>query len=248
MARRPTTAAARARLTTLKSSTRVLTSRSCRRTGAATRRRSTRSWSATTSSCASRPVRTSWPAATPRTSSRRACWACTRRSATIGTTAWPASAASRSSASRARSSPPSRRRRARSTCRSTATSRSASRRAIRRTTATARLRTCCPGPTTHDPVNQVISSEEVDSLTSCLTNMLSELEGKVLRLYLQGLSYERIAGRARLRLQDRRQRAAAHQAQGRPAPRGAARPHLTRAASRRRRRAGRDEATGGAAP
>ena len=50
-----------------------------------------------------------------------------------------------------------------------------------------------PGPTTHDPVNQVISSEEVDSLTGCLTRMLSELEGKVLRLYLQGLSYESIA-------------------------------------------------------
>jgi len=49
-----------------------------------------------------------------------------------------------------------------------------------------------PGPLTHDPVNQVISSEEVDSLTWCLTSMLSELEGKVLRLYLQGLSYERI--------------------------------------------------------
>ncbi len=50
-----------------------------------------------------------------------------------------------------------------------------------------------PGPSTHDPVNQVISSEEVGSLTSCLTSMLSELEGRVLRLYLQGLSYERIA-------------------------------------------------------
>jgi RNA polymerase sporulation-specific sigma factor len=50
-----------------------------------------------------------------------------------------------------------------------------------------------PGPTTHDPISQVISSEEVDSLTVCLTNMLSDLEGKVLRLYLQGLSYERIA-------------------------------------------------------
>ncbi len=51
-----------------------------------------------------------------------------------------------------------------------------------------------PGPSTHDPVNQVISSEEVDSLTSCLTSMLSDLEGRVLRLYLQGLSYEGIAG------------------------------------------------------
>jgi len=52
-----------------------------------------------------------------------------------------------------------------------------------------------PGPSTHDPVNQVISSEEVDSLTGCLTRMLSDLEGRVLRLYLQGLSYERIAGK-----------------------------------------------------
>lgn len=51
-----------------------------------------------------------------------------------------------------------------------------------------------PGPTTHDPVNQVISAEEVESLTMCLTRMLSDLEGRVLRLYLHGLSYERIAG------------------------------------------------------
>ena len=50
-----------------------------------------------------------------------------------------------------------------------------------------------PGPSTHDPVNQVISSEEVESLTACLTGMLSALEGRVLRLYLQGFSYERIA-------------------------------------------------------
>jgi RNA polymerase sporulation-specific sigma factor len=50
-----------------------------------------------------------------------------------------------------------------------------------------------PGPLSHDPVIQVISSEEVDSLTACLTHMLSDLESRVLRLYLQGLSYERIA-------------------------------------------------------
>jgi RNA polymerase sporulation-specific sigma factor len=50
-----------------------------------------------------------------------------------------------------------------------------------------------PGPTTHDPVNQVISSEEVDSLTGCLTQMLSDLESRVLCQYLNGLSYERIA-------------------------------------------------------
>jgi RNA polymerase sporulation-specific sigma factor len=51
-----------------------------------------------------------------------------------------------------------------------------------------------PGPCAHDPVNQVISSEEVASLTNCLTRLLSNLESRVLRLYLQGLSYERIAG------------------------------------------------------
>jgi RNA polymerase sporulation-specific sigma factor len=50
-----------------------------------------------------------------------------------------------------------------------------------------------PGPSTHDPVNQVISSEEVESLTGCLSRTLSDLEGRVLRQYLNGLSYERIA-------------------------------------------------------
>ncbi len=50
-----------------------------------------------------------------------------------------------------------------------------------------------PGPSTHDPVNQVISSEEVESLTACLTRTLSNLEGRVLAFYLNGLSYERIA-------------------------------------------------------
>jgi RNA polymerase sporulation-specific sigma factor len=50
-----------------------------------------------------------------------------------------------------------------------------------------------PGPSTHDPVSQVISSEEIDSLTACLMNMLSPLESKVLREYIQGHSYERIA-------------------------------------------------------
>src|SRR3974377_1822057 len=48
-----------------------------------------------------------------------------------------------------------------------------------------------PGPTVHDPVNQVISSEEVESLKHCLTRLLSNLESRVLRLYLRGLSYEK---------------------------------------------------------
>ena len=52
-----------------------------------------------------------------------------------------------------------------------------------------------PGPTAHDPVNVVISSEELHSLVDCLTSVLSELESSVLSLYLDGRSYEEIAGR-----------------------------------------------------
>jgi RNA polymerase sporulation-specific sigma factor len=52
-----------------------------------------------------------------------------------------------------------------------------------------------PGPTAHDPVNQVISSEELRSLVACLSSVLSELESSVLSLYLDGHSYEAIAGR-----------------------------------------------------
>ena len=50
-----------------------------------------------------------------------------------------------------------------------------------------------PGSTVHDPVNQVISSEELKSLVSCLTSALSELESSVLALYLEGHSYEDVA-------------------------------------------------------
>ena len=46
-----------------------------------------------------------------------------------------------------------------------------------------------PGPTAHDPVNQVISSEELRSLVDCLSTVLSELESRVLSLYLDGHSY-----------------------------------------------------------
>jgi RNA polymerase sporulation-specific sigma factor len=47
-----------------------------------------------------------------------------------------------------------------------------------------------PGPTVHDPVNQVISSEELNALVACLSTVLSELESRVLSLYLDGHSYE----------------------------------------------------------
>ncbi len=50
-----------------------------------------------------------------------------------------------------------------------------------------------PGPTVHDPVHQVISSEELHSLVTCLSSALSELESSVLALYLDGYSYEVVA-------------------------------------------------------
>jgi RNA polymerase sporulation-specific sigma factor len=53
-----------------------------------------------------------------------------------------------------------------------------------------------PGPEVFDPVNQVIASEELDSLVACLsgaTGVLSELESRVLSLYLDGHSYEATA-------------------------------------------------------
>jgi RNA polymerase sporulation-specific sigma factor len=46
-----------------------------------------------------------------------------------------------------------------------------------------------PGAPTWDPVNQVISSEELSSLVACLSTVLSELESRVLGLYLDGHSY-----------------------------------------------------------
>jgi RNA polymerase sporulation-specific sigma factor len=49
-----------------------------------------------------------------------------------------------------------------------------------------------PGSPVHDPVNQVISTEEVQSLVACITSVLSELESRVLSLYLDGRSYEEI--------------------------------------------------------
>lgn len=51
-----------------------------------------------------------------------------------------------------------------------------------------------PGSPVHDPANQVISSEELRSLVSCLSTALSQLESRVLALYLDGRSYEEIGG------------------------------------------------------
>ncbi len=52
-----------------------------------------------------------------------------------------------------------------------------------------------PGPSVHDPVNQVISTEELQALVSCLSTVLSELESRVLSLYLDGRSYEDVGER-----------------------------------------------------
>ena len=52
-----------------------------------------------------------------------------------------------------------------------------------------------PGPSVSDPINQVIASEELESLVGCLSSVLSELESRVLSLYLDGHSYEVIAER-----------------------------------------------------
>jgi RNA polymerase sporulation-specific sigma factor len=51
------------------------------------------------------------------------------------------------------------------------------------------------GSTVWDPVNQVISSEELRSLVACLSTVLSELESRVLSLYLDGHSYVAIGER-----------------------------------------------------
>jgi RNA polymerase sporulation-specific sigma factor len=50
-----------------------------------------------------------------------------------------------------------------------------------------------PAGRTSDPAAQVISSEEVGSLTDCLVRMLSPLESRVLKYYMEGNSYEVIA-------------------------------------------------------
>ncbi len=52
-----------------------------------------------------------------------------------------------------------------------------------------------PGSPIHDPVNQVISSEELRALVACISTALSELESRVLGLYLDGHSYEEVGQR-----------------------------------------------------
>jgi RNA polymerase sporulation-specific sigma factor len=51
------------------------------------------------------------------------------------------------------------------------------------------------GPEAREPATQVISSEELRSLVDCLSSALSELESRVLSLYLDGHSYEAVGER-----------------------------------------------------
>jgi len=46
-----------------------------------------------------------------------------------------------------------------------------------------------------DPVNQAISTEELQGLVECLGKVLSPLESQVLAMYLEGRSYEEVAER-----------------------------------------------------
>ena len=48
--------------------------------------------------------------------------------------------------------------------------------------------------TSSDPVELVISAQEIEAIRDSMTENLTELEGDVLRLYMDGKSYEEIAG------------------------------------------------------
>ena len=50
------------------------------------------------------------------------------------------------------------------------------------------------GPRTSDPVELVISAQEIEAIRDTMKENLTDLEGDVLRLYMDGKSYEEIAG------------------------------------------------------
>ena len=51
-----------------------------------------------------------------------------------------------------------------------------------------------PASSLEDPIEMVISSQEIEALRDSMRENLTELEGDVLRLYMDGKSYEEIAG------------------------------------------------------
>jgi RNA polymerase sporulation-specific sigma factor len=52
-----------------------------------------------------------------------------------------------------------------------------------------------PGPLSEEPNERAIASEELSALVSCLSSVLSDLESRVLSLYLDGHSYDQIGER-----------------------------------------------------
>jgi RNA polymerase sporulation-specific sigma factor len=50
------------------------------------------------------------------------------------------------------------------------------------------------GPKNSDPVELVISAQEIEAIRDTMKENLTDLEGDVLRLYMDGKSYEEIAG------------------------------------------------------
>ena len=52
-----------------------------------------------------------------------------------------------------------------------------------------------PGPLSEEPDERAIASEELSALVSCLSSVLSDLESRVLSLYLDGHSYDEIGER-----------------------------------------------------
>lgn len=50
------------------------------------------------------------------------------------------------------------------------------------------------GPKSTDPVELVISAQEIEAIRDTMKDNLTDLEGDVLRLYMDGKSYEEIAG------------------------------------------------------
>jgi RNA polymerase sporulation-specific sigma factor len=52
-----------------------------------------------------------------------------------------------------------------------------------------------PGPGSEDPAQRVIATEELQALVACMSSVLSDLESRVLSLYLDGHSYEAIGER-----------------------------------------------------
>ena len=82
-----------------------------------------------------------------------------------------------------------------------------------------------------DPIEFIISMEDLRSMRRMMSEMLSKLEVEVLRLYVEGKSYQEIAEVLGRHVEVDRQRPPAHQAQARRPPRRAGRGRRRRLAA-----------------